>query len=133
MSRHALRNLSCMRKIRPLSIALCLVSCLALIGCEEPQAMTDLGPQLDTDGVRRSLAMDTSLLKHLKDRQISPEGLAWYDGRNDRTLTVNSGYDLASVQTSSTLTRDRQYSSNGRVRDNFSSITYRTEYRQSVR
>lgn len=133
MPRHALRNLPYMRKIRLMSIALCLASSLALIGCEQSQSTTDLGPQLDADGGRRSLAMDTSLLQHLKNRQASPEGLAWYDGRNDRSLTVNSGYDLASVQTSSTLTRDRQYSSNGRVRDNFSSTTYRTEYRQNVR
>jgi hypothetical protein len=104
-----------------------------MIGCEQPQPMTDLGPQLDAEGYHRSVALDSPLLRHLQVRQRSRDGLSWYDGRNDRTLAVNAGYDLPSLQRSVTLTRDRQYLSNGRVHDIYSSTTYRTEYRQNVR
>lgn len=112
---------------------LCLGVSLALIGCGQSQPMTDLGPQLDTDGVRRSVALDPSLLHHLRTSQPGYGAQAWYEGRNDRTLAVSSGYDLPTLQSSYTLTRDRQYTSNGRVHDTFSATTYRSEYRQSIR
>lgn len=123
-----------MRSLRPLSVILCLGGCLALFGCEQHQPiMTDLGPQLDTDGVRRSLALDTPLLQHLSSRHQIDQGPAWYDGRNDQTLAVTSGYELSTVQTSTTYTRDRQYFSHGRVYDNYSASTYRAEYREMIR
>ncbi len=122
-----------MRAIRPLILVLCLGGCLALIGCEQPQPMTDFGPQLDTEGVPRSLALDTPLLQHLRETRGIDRGQAWYDARNDQTLAATSGYELPTVQSSVTYTRDRQYFSNGRVYDNVSSTTYRAEYRQIVR
>ena len=93
----------------------------------------DLGPQLDIGGNQRSLALDTPLQDYIQSRQASPAGLPWYADRNDRSPAANAGYALPTVQSSVTITRDRQYSSHGRVYDHFHSTTYRREYRQSVR
>lgn len=122
-----------MRAIRPLSLVLGLAGCLLLVGCEQSQPMTDLGPQLDEHGMPRSVALDSSQLTILKKLRPGAEGPSWYHSRNDRTLAATAGYDLAGSDVSSTLTRDRQYTSGGRVRDNFSETTYRSEYRQSIR
>ncbi len=59
--------------------------------------------------------------------------LPWYADRNDRTPAAFAGYRLPTVQSSVTITRDRQYSHHGQVRDQYDSTTYRREYREAVR
>lgn len=120
---------------KPIS-AICLACLFALTGCQQapaPLRQVDLGPQLDAEGHRRSLALDTPLQHYIQTRQADPGLLPWYADRNDRSPAVNAGYAQPTVQTSVTVTRDRQYSSHGRAHDHFSSTTYRREYRQSVR
>jgi hypothetical protein len=116
----------------PITI-LCLGGLLALTGCQQAPPSVDLGPQLDGQGMRRSVALDTPLLNHIESRRPASQGLPWYADRNDLSPSANAGYVSPTVQSSVTVTRDQQYSTNGRVYDNFYSTTYRTEYRQSVR
>ncbi len=123
-----------MRAIRPLFLMLCLAGILVLTGCQSAELRpVDLGPQLDTDGNRRSVALNTPLLHHIDSRQAAQPGLPWYANRNDLSPAATSGYALPTIQSSVTITRDRQYSNNGQVRDQFYSTTYRREYRQAVR
>jgi hypothetical protein len=114
-----------------------LVLSLGLAGCAQPRDtdsdMTDRSPQLDADGQHRSLALDTPLLAYLREQDDNPRGAAWYDGRSDRSLGAVSGYELPVVQRSVTYTRDQQYQHFGHVHDNYSSTTYRSEYRELVR
>ncbi len=119
--------------VRLLYIMIILALILAVFGCEQPQAMTDLGPQLDHVGQRRSVVMDGPLLDYLKSRQDQPEGYAWYHSRNDQRIGVAAGYELPVIETSTTYTRDYQRGSHGRVYDHFHSTTYRTEHRRSTR
>ncbi len=118
------------------ALSLCLVGLLALAGCQQtqPRAVNvDLGPQLDADGQRRSVVLDTPLQHHIDSRKAYPESLPWYTARNDLSPAATSGYRLPTVQSSVTITRDRQYNSHGQVRDQFYSTTYRREYREAVR
>ena len=122
-----------MRAQHSLLTTLCLAGLLALTGCQQAPPAVDLGPQLDADGNRRSVVLDTPLQQHIASRQFTSSGLPWYADRNDFSPAADAGYVLPTVQSSVTITRDRQYSSNGQIRDQFSSTTYRREYRQSVR
>ncbi len=106
---------------------------MAVVGCQEVPRAVDLGPQLDTAGNPRSVAMDSALLNYLVVRQDPAHGLPWYADRNDHTPVADGGYRLPTVESSVTYTRDRQYHSNGRVHDQFNSTTYRSEHRQIVR
>lgn len=122
-----------MRTHTPLAVALALGCLVAVTGCQQAPPAVDMGPQLDAYGQRRSLALDTPLQAHLESRQYATQALPWYADRNDCSPAATSGYALPTVQSSVTITRDRQYNSHGRVRDDFQSTTYRREYRQSVR
>ncbi len=121
-----------MRAIQLLSLMFCLASLLVLTGCQQIHPV-DLGPQLDADGHRRSVVLDTPLLHYIDSRQANAQALPWYANRNDLTPAANAGYAQPTVQNSVTITRDRQYSNNGHVRDQFYSTTYRREYREAVR
>jgi len=123
-----------MRAHRLSALMLCLAGLLVLAGCQQNQLRpVDLRPQLDADGQRRSVVLDTPLLNHIETRQALSPGLPWYAARNDLSPAANGGYRQPTVQSSVTMTQDRQYSSNGRVHDQFYSTTYRREYRGSVR
>lgn len=92
-----------------------------------------LRPQLDADGNRRSVVVQTPLLQYLQERGPASADLPWYADRNDRSLAADAGYISPTFQDSVTITRDRQYQSGGRVHDQFNSTTYRVETRRSVR
>lgn len=93
----------------------------------------DRTPLLDVEGQTRSVALDTPLQHFLQTQQADAGHLPWYADRNDHSPAANAGYARPTVQSSVTITRDRQYSSNGRVHDHFYSTTYRREYRATVR
>ena len=112
--------------------AICLTGLLVSVGCQQARQV-DLGPQLDAEGYPRSVALDAPLIYLLTDKGSMDGGLPWYADRNDRTPAASAGYRLPTVQSSVTITRDRQYSNNGQVRDHFYSTTYRREYREAVR
>ena len=120
---------------RLLAIAVCLGGLLALTGCEQarPIMSADRGPQLDADGNRRSVVVQTPLLQYLQERRSASAELPWYADRNDRSLAADGGYVSPTFQDSVTITRDRQYQSGGRVHDQFSSTTYSVEHRRAVR
>jgi len=124
-----------MSNLRLLYIAVILALCLAVIGCEQPQSMTDLdlGPQLDTLGQHRSLALDGPVLGYLKESHPETSGYDWFHDRNDRRPAVQSGYSSPVIERSSTYTRDYQYGAHGRSYDHYQSTTYRSEHRQGVR
>lgn len=124
-----------MRATRSLAIVICLGGLLGLTGCEQarPIVSYDRRPQLDADGAPRSLVVQTPLLQHLQARESASVSLPWYADRNDRSLAADAGYQLPTLQDSVTITRDRQYHNNGRVRDHFSSTTYSAERRRAVR
>ena len=122
-----------MRAISLLLFAIILGAALALTGCQQSARPVEFGPQLDADGHRRSLALDTPILSYMRSTQPPESQPPWYASRNDFTPAATAGYALPTIQSSVTITRDRQYNSNGNVRDNFSSTTYRREYRQTVR
>ncbi len=122
-----------MRAQHYLLATLSLVSLFTLTGCQQAPPAVDLGPQLNADGNRRSVVLDSSLQHHIASRQPASSGLPWYADRNDFSPAANAGYVQPTVQSSVTITRDSQYSSNGQIHDNFSSTIYRREYRQSVR
>ena len=122
-----------MRAISLLLLSIIVGALLALTGCQQPPRPVDLGPQLDADGYRRSVALDTSLLQYIDSKRPASSSLPWYANRNDLSPAATAGYRLPTVQSSVTITRDRQHSSNGRVRDHFYSTTYRREYRRAVR
>jgi len=123
-----------MRTHRLSALTLCLAGLLVPGGCQQNQLRpVDLGPQLDADGQRRSVVLDTPLLNHIESRQTESLALPWYATRNDLSPAANGGYRQPTVQSSVTVTQDRQYSSHGQVHDQFYSTTYRREYRESVR
>lgn len=120
-----------MDTLRAMTVFACLG--LGLVGCSQPKNMVDHGPQLDADGNRRSVALQTPLLQYLQERETASAGMPWYADRNDRTLAADAGYISPTYQDSVTVTRDRQHQSAGRVRDHFSSTTYSVERRRAVR
>ncbi len=95
--------------------------------------MVDHGPQLDADGNRRSIVVQTELFEYLRDRQSASNTQPWYTDRNDRTLAADAGYVSPTYQDSVRITRDRQYQTGGRAYDHFSSTSYSVERRRSVR
>lgn len=122
-----------MRTHRPrLLFGVCLAGLLASVGCQQTRPV-DLGPQLDTDGNPRSIALDTPMLRLRTGGRSLAGTLPWFADRNDRTPAAAAGYRLPTIQSSVTITRDRQYSNNGQVRDQYDSTTYRREYREAVR
>jgi hypothetical protein len=120
---------------RMLLPALCLTGLLVSVGCQQaPQAsQMDLGPQRDADGYPRSVVMDAPVVQMLAGRRPMDGGLPWYADRNDLTPAAAAGYRLPTVQSSVTITRDRQYSNNGQVYDQYDSTSYQREYREIVR
>ncbi len=131
-----LATLWLMRYLSMTTSTICLACLLAATGCQQDLALMgpiDRRPLLDVDGRERSLALDTPLQHYIQTRQVDAGALPWYADRNDHSLAADAGYAGPTVQSSVTITRDRQYSSHGRVHDNFHSTTYRREYRQTVR
>jgi hypothetical protein len=121
-----------MQATRPFILTICLGTLLALTGCQQTRPV-DLGPQLDAEGYRRSLALDTPLLHYIHSNKAASPTTPWYANRNDLTPAASAGYALPTIQSSVTITRDRQHSSNGLVRDHYSNTTYSREYRRAVR
>lgn len=104
-----------------------------LTGCQQvPDLSIDLGPQRDVQGQLRSVALDSPLQHDLSQSQGFDSSRAWYASRNDYSPAADAGYRLPTVQSSVTVTRDRQYHSNGRVLDQFQRTTYRVERREIV-
>lgn len=121
-----------MLPLRTMSMVTVLSMCGALAGCQQPRSV-DLGPQLDSSGARRSLALDSPLQTELQSLRGQDVGYAWYDDRNDRRVGALAGYESPVVQSSVTYTRDYQSNSHGRSHDHYQRTTYSAEYRQSVR
>jgi hypothetical protein len=121
-----------MQATRPIILTICLCSLFTLTGCQQTRPV-DLGPQLDADGYRRSLALDTPLLYYIHTQQAASASTPWYANRNDLTPAASAGYALPTFQSSVTITRDRQHNSSGQVRDHYSNTTYSREYRRAVR
>ena len=122
-----------MLHVRLLHIVIILALCGAVLGCEQPQAAVDLGPQLDVCDQRRSLVLDDPMLSFMKSQDDQPAGYAWYHDRNDRRVGALAGYESPIIESSTTRTRDYQFSTHGRSYDHFQSTTYRTEYRRGTR
>ena len=120
-----------MQTLRVITVTACLA--FALAGCSQPKNTVDRGPQLDADGNRRSVVLQTPLQQYLQERETASADLPWYADRNDRMLAADAGYASPTFQDSVTYTRDRQYQSGGRVYDHFSSTTYRVEHHRAVR
>lgn len=127
----AFARVSVMGNLRTITVLACLG--LGLVGCSQSQNMVDHGPQLDVDGNRRSIVVQTELFEYLQDSQPATAAQPWYADRNDRTLAADAGYVSPTYQDSVRITRDRQYQSGGRVHDHFSSTTYSVERHRSVR
>lgn len=80
-----------------------------------------LGPLVDEDGARRSLALDSPAMRDLQQYQPWLESQnAWYDTRLDQRPGVTAGTRRTILSISETSVRDKISSSNGQVQDNFS-------------
>lgn len=117
----------------PIRTCLFLFACTVLLtGCQHPLVSErDLTPIYDIDGQARSLSLTTP---QVQSAQLLPPGFdKWYDSRNDIVPSVTAGYVGTTYEESVTYTRDGQYTSNGRVRDQYRETTYRRTYRESTR
>lgn len=93
-----------------------------------------MGPLVDGQGSHRSLSVDSRAMQDLQFYQPwLASGPNWYDTRNDDLRSVTSGTRRLSISVSQTITRDRLYSSHGRVYDNYSQNTIREKFIQVVR
>lgn len=78
-----------------------------------------------------SLAMRRLVAEHNEDAAIYSQ--PWYATRNDARLTISAGYRSATTDRVVNVTYDRQTISNGRVRDQYNSATYRQTVTHTVR
>ncbi|MBB6431676.1 hypothetical protein [Algisphaera agarilytica] len=86
----------------------------------------ELGPLVDAEGNRRSLALDSPEMNELQSFQPwLDDRTAWYHDRLDRKPGVNAGTRRTIISISETNVRDRFSSSNGRVQDNYNQSTSR--------
>ncbi|MEO0514841.1 MAG: hypothetical protein AAF086_06045 [Planctomycetota bacterium] len=93
-----------------------------------------LGPLVDEDGARRSLALDSAAMNELYDYQPwLTQQASWYDTRLDDRPGVNAGSRRVILSVSETTVRDKISSSNGKVQDNYSQSTTRDQVIQIVR
>ena len=93
-----------------------------------------LAPLTDAAGSARSLSLDPPSLVTLSPRQAqNGEPPAWIDSRNDRGPVVFAGYRSPVLESSITLTRDRQATFNGRPYDSYRQRTFRESYVEAIR
>ena len=118
--------------MRALRLIIVAGGLLGLLGCAQTVDI-DHGPHLDADGHRRSVVLATPLLQHLQARGPAEQAPPWYADRNDRLHAALAGYAAPTLESSVTLTRDRQHTSNGRTFDHFQRTTYSAEHRHVVR
>jgi hypothetical protein len=69
------------------------------------------------------------LIRNQPDLQV---GVPWYAGRLDRTPSVQVGYHYPSLESSLTLTRDRQITSGDRVHDHFDRTSHHAQRRRVI-
>lgn len=118
-------------------VALGLLSLLLLTGCHgQPQARPglttlDRAPLHDHGRHAGSLVMASDWQR--ETGAMASGNYAWYAGRNDLVPSVFAGYATARYERSVTYTRDRQYTSGGRVYDHYHQTTYRRSVRESSR
>lgn len=115
-----------------------LWACAVLVGCESvPGGMSGADAPAHRRPARRAASMvfDSPRLRKLEAAHpaVSEDGLPWYAARNDARLTVEGGYQGATVDDSINYTYDRQYQSGGHVRDHYSSTTRRRSHTGAVR
>ena len=76
---------------------------------------------------QQSIALDRVRLElekpPLDENGLSP--LPWWNYRNDMHNSVEVGHQGKTIETSTTITRDRLRTSSGRVRDCYHETTYR--------
>jgi len=123
------------RLFQPLLLA--MLGLFVLAGCHSHPAprpgltALDRGPLHEhRDGVR-SLAMAGDWQRGAGYTASDP--FAWYAGRNDTGPSVTAGYVTQRYERSVTFTRDRQYTSGGRVYDDLHQTTYRRSVREAIR
>ena len=93
-----------------------------------------LAPLTDAAGSARSLSLNPPGLATLPPRQAqNGEPPAWIASRNDRGPVVFAGYRSPVLESSVTLTRDRQATFNGRPYDSYRQRTSRESYVEAVR
>jgi hypothetical protein len=63
----------------------------------------------------------------------SDDPWAWYAGRRDLRTSTPAGLRSTTFETTTTYTVDRQWISNGRVRDNYHTTTYTAQTTQTAR
>jgi len=126
---------------------LALIAILFSAGCtpsaSQQQAAADaraaearyvLGPLVDEDGGRRSLALDSSAMRDLHAFQPWLEQQAsWYDTRLDSRRGVSAGSRRVILSISETTVRDKVDSNNGRVRDEFEKDSTRRRVIEIIR
>ncbi|MEM9418500.1 MAG: hypothetical protein AAGA25_05515 [Planctomycetota bacterium] len=84
----------------------------------------ELGPLVDAEGNRRSLALDSPEMNELQSFQPwLDDRTAWYHDRLDRRPGVTAGSQRTIISISETSVRDKYGSSNGKVQDNYSQNT----------
>ncbi len=126
----------------PLAAALAVVT--LTVGCTHtPRAAAPprpaevhagVAPLTAADGSPRSLALDPVSLTSLPPRRAwDTPPPAWIDARNERGPVAFAGYRSPTLETSVTLTRDRQATFNGRPFDNYQQRTFRESYVEAVR
>ncbi|MFN3168715.1 MAG: hypothetical protein ACE37H_16780 [Phycisphaeraceae bacterium] len=119
------------------TVALAMLGLFVLGGCHthpaERPGLTalDRGPLHEYRDGTRSLAVASDW--QLDAGYGATDTYAWYAGRNDVGPSVTAGYATQRYERSVTYTRDRQYTSGGRVFDNFHQTTYRRSVREAQR
>jgi len=113
------------RRRHLLQVGTLLLGVVVLVGCQtQPWAAgNDSGSYA---GRPRSLALDSRAMPAANPAVNRGGSLPWYATRNDVRTTVVGGVDGGILETSTTLTYDRQRFHGGRVHDQFDETTYRT-------
>lgn len=119
------------------ALALLTLLALALTGCNS-RPMThawdepDHGLLYRGPGQARSLALDADMqwaLVAARPTRVDP----WYSGRNDAVDSVYYGERYPIYETTSTVSRDQQSITGGRVSDRFNQTTYRRRVYRTLR
>lgn len=94
----------------------------------------ELGPLVDAEGTRRSLALDSPAMNDLYQYQPwLDQRTAWYQDRLDRRPGVNAGTRRTILSISETSVRDKFSSSNGKIQDNYNQSTTRDTVIEVIR
>ncbi|MEM9916030.1 MAG: hypothetical protein AAF911_13835 [Planctomycetota bacterium] len=96
------------------------------VEARDAEVRFELGPLVDAEGARRSLALDSPAMAELLEFQPwLDERTAWYHDRHDRRPGVEAGTRRTIIAISETTVRDKFSSSNGRMQDNYNQSTTR--------